>query len=1643
MKNPTGKRNNAQADEAEKEPEAAEPPATPLNGREFADADAWFLNKLNGELGPALIAALTSEQTAEESVRDEDLPPQGRDVVGAIARIMHRLSHGDENRDRTEAPCDPTAVVVSGGVDVGVGQHVELGELRPLYGDGTPPAGEPRGPALSWSIELSAEIRRVLSWAGRWVHVSQGHAVHGLASYTLSVDTRPARIRKGALRVTVHPEADEPIDVVLTPATPVRTLDGLSAEWRTIRLALGARTSAENALSALSSAPWDPPLDPGLAGENPLRAYRLADPPGSTRILGLGAAGYPPLDLQGGSDHVRGPFVGAGATYELTPKFSEDARIEELLGHAVAYLVKLLRERGVHERTPVGVLTRYRGYAPCPVQAVRELGAEYVPLDPDVGAAGLASLLSATAPLLVLAEEGLTDRLPANGPPVVILDACLSALTSLPTEPPAPPRVSPKWYLGCGDLGRSYDYGPPVGWGWADPDSYGGSRGSQMFFAGHHTCWELGSAYDPPDGMEREEMHPSLAALAAELGWPSCPPFEARAGVSQVPPGLAIDFGTSSSRYVHTRCAMGGWRRERGHIPDPSRRLAPPSVAQERLWLRHRNEPDSARGNVSFSVALGGALDADALGRALGELVRRHEVLRSTFRDDGDGLHLVIHPAPGRLDPRVVDLCGAARDDVKRRLEDEAARPFDPRGQLPVRALLVRTGQTEHTLAVTVHPAAADEWSAGTLFHDLCTVYGEYRAGSASPLSAPEVRYADFAAWQRRALEERVLEPRLAYWRDRLRGAPAVLELPHDRPRPAPAGRRPAVRHFDLPALLAARVRSLARELDATLAEVVLSACSLLLHRLTGSDDVVVGTRVAGRVRGLPPGAVGCYADTLPLRADLSGDPSFRTLVQRVAGEVREARANEGVPFESIVEAVRPERTPGRHPLFQVAVAVREVPAPVRLPGLSLRLAEVHGGAPGLDLFLEVQDDRERLRGRLHYAPDLWEPDTADRMIHLFRRVLDAGALHPDRPAAAAPLVVDAERHVLLEHWSGTVRPYPREATIHEVFAQVAHRHPSRTALSWDGGQMTYGELHARSLAVAARLRGLGVRADEPVALVMQRSPQLVAGILGILHAGGAYVPIDAEYPHERVSWMLADCAARVAVTQERLAAVVPAGVEVVRIEEAWDSRPVQAGPGGSAGAGPEGAAYVIYTSGSTGRPKGVVVPHRAVLRLVRDADYARFGVEETWLQVAPVSFDASTLELWAPLLNGGCLAIYPPEQPIAEALMSFVTRHHVTSAWLTAGLFRRLVHDKVDVLGGLTQLLAGGDVLSISHVREVLERYPRLRLINGYGPTENTTFSCCHAVTLADVERGSIPIGRPIANSTAYVLDARMNPVPVDVPGELYVGGDGVARGYLRAPALTAERYLPDPFSASPGARLYRTGDRARWRSDGTLEFLGRIDQQAKIRGYRVEPGEIEAALLRHSAVADAVVQVREDVPGERRLVAYVKPASMATSHGTRLAAEIRDALEQELPAYLIPSAIVPLEKLPLTASGKVDHAALPAPRSPRSGTEPRTYVEGVLATIWKEVLGQEVVYLDDDFFELGGDSILAMRIVARVREMLKLSLPVPTLLEARTPAQLAKRIERAQPEVKKEVLAAMAATTEPVLPLPVWNLTEWRETV
>ncbi len=1083
----------------------------------------------------------------------------------------------------------------------------------------------------------------------------------------------------------------------------------------------------------------------------------------------------------------------------------------------------------------------------------------------------------------------------------------------------------------------------------------------------------------------------------------------------------------------------------------------PLSFAQQRLWFIHRMDPESAAYNLAYPLRLRGALDVRALARSLDDLVARHEALRTVFpAGHGEPVQRVLPPSPRRIP--LVDLRRVrddGREDAARRLAaEEARRPFDLAAGPLLRVLLARLADGEWVLCLTLHHVVGDGWSLGVLVREVNALYAAHTLGEPARLPELAVQYADYAVWQRERLGEGAMQAQLAWWRERLAGAPPVLELPADFPRrpaaAAPAGALP----FRVSGETGAALRALCRREGATPFMALLAAWSLLLSRYAAQDDVVVGSPIAGRTRSELEPLIGFFVNTLALRTDLSGDPSFAALLARVREATLGAYQHQDVPFERLVEELKPARSLSHTPLFQVMFALQNAErGELRLGGLRAEPLAAADDEARFDLTLTLFEDGAGFHGALAYRTDLFAAATAERMLEHFGRVLDAAAAHPARPVSAIDLLGEPERE-RLARWSGTPSEYPRQS-IHALFAAQAARTPDAVALSWEGGSLTYAELERRAGRLARRLLARGVRTEDRVGVFMERGPELVAALLGILQAGGAYVPLDPAYPAERLAYILADSGVPVLLAQEGLRERIPefAG-EVVMVDgvtphppapsptrgegendtsesedrQRGDSPPPERGrvaalrpPGGGDPADapqppvdPENLAYVLYTSGSTGEPRGAEVPHRAVVRLVRGADYARLGPDEVFLQLAPTGFDAATFEIWGALLNGGRLVLPPPGASTVGQLADVVAREGVTTLWLTAGLFHLVVDEQPGALAGVRQLLAGGDVLSPAHVARALEALPGTRLVNGYGPTENTTFTCCHAVRADDARRGSIPIGRPIAGTRVHVLDGRMQPVPVGVPGELFAGGAGLARGYRGRPGPTAEKWVPDPFSAEPGARLYRTGDRARWLPGGTLEFLGRTDQQVKVRGFRVEPGETEAALRAHPAVRDAVVLARADLPGDVRLVGYAVPAGAEPVDG----AGLRRWLALRLPEHMVPSAVVVLDSLPLTANGKLDRRALPAPAA--AGGEgyvpPRDPTEEILAGIWAELLHLERVGIHDDFFALGGHSLLATRTAARVRETFGVDLPLRAYFEAPTVAALAERLAAEQPAVRLE---------------------------
>ena len=1022
----------------------------------------------------------------------------------------------------------------------------------------------------------------------------------------------------------------------------------------------------------------------------------------------------------------------------------------------------------------------------------------------------------------------------------------------------------------------------------------------------------------------------------------------------------------------------------------------PLSFAQQRLWFVDQLEPGSPLYNVPAALRVEGPLDPQVLALCLGEIVRRHEALRTTFTASKGFPEQVIHPAaPFVLS--MVDLAGLPETQALPLVEEEAGRPFDlARGPL-LRCLLLRLAEDDHIVALTLHHIVSDGWSAGVLVREVAALYPAFAEGRPSPLSELPVQYADFAVWQRSWLQGEAL---LSFWRRQLAGLPPLLELPTDRPRPGVQSFRGASQPVELPAL--------GRHEGATLFMVLLAGFQALLARYSGQDDLAVGSPIAGRNRVEIEGLIGFFVNTLVLRGDLTGTPTFRELLGRVRATALAAYLHQDMPFEKLVEELAPERSLAHAPLFQVMLALQNAPVEsLEIEDLRLRPMSAEATTAKFDLTLAFEERDGRLRGTVEYATDLFDASTIHRLCEHFERLLDGLSDDPERPVAEVSLL-SAEEALQLTGWNATARDYPR-ASVHELFARQVERAPDAVVVIFGDRELTYGELDLRSRRLARRLRLLGVGSGSLVGLCTERSAEMVIGMLGILAAGGAYVPLDPAYPEERLAFMLDDTGASVLVAQEHLAGRLPSleGLHVERLECEEDG-PVEPASFSS----PEDAAYVIYTSGSTGRPKGVVVPHRAIVRLVRETDYIQLGPEDRVAQAANSSFDATTFEVWGALLNGARLvgiekevALSPPE------LVAALDRGGITALFLTTALFNQVAREEPGGFARLRYLLFGGELVDPAAVLAVLQAGPPENLLHVYGPTEATTFSSWHRVESVGT---TVPIGGPLANGTLEVLDRGLSPVPVGVPGELFVGGDGLAHGYHARPDLTAERFVPHPLPGAPGARLYRTGDLVRRRPDGAVEFLGRLDHQVKIRGFRVEPGEIEAALMALPGVREAVVMTREE-----HLAAYVA--------GDATVEELRRSLRERLPDYMVPASFVVLKALPLTPNGKVDRKALPAPDwqgFSESYQAPRTPVEEVLAGIWAEVLGLERVGAADRFFDLGGHSLLATRVLSRMREAFKVELPLRDLFEAPALSDLAARIEMA--------LQDGAGAAPPLVPVP-----------
>ncbi|MEU3751104.1 amino acid adenylation domain-containing protein, partial [Streptomyces narbonensis] len=1053
----------------------------------------------------------------------------------------------------------------------------------------------------------------------------------------------------------------------------------------------------------------------------------------------------------------------------------------------------------------------------------------------------------------------------------------------------------------------------------------------------------------------------------------------------------------------------------------------PLSHAQQRIWFLNRTERSGSSGaaasgatyNVPLALRLHGTPDTAALRRALDDVVERHEALRTLYpAPDGEPRQQVLKPQDARV---AWTHTSPGQAGLTEALTSAARQGFDLAIELPLRAHLFgpESGAGEYCLLLVIHHIACDGWSLAPLVRDLAVAYGARVDGGVPEWSPLPVQYADYALWQRELLgdpadADSLLFRQTAHWRETLAGLGDELTLPTDRPRPLQPSHEGGVVPVDLPAELHGRLLDLARRSDSTLFMVVQAGLTALLTRLGAGTDVPLGTPVAGRTDEALDDLVGFFANTLVLRTDTSGDPTFRELVARVRETDLAAYAHQDVPFERLVEELNPVRSAARHPLFQVALVLQNnAVATPRLSGLDLVGQEVLSlDVAKFDLTVDVTeayDDTGRptgIRGSAQYAVDLFDRGSVEALVARLVRLLEAAVAEPDARIGDLDVLAVDERRMLLGEWNTTAGTSPYEVCVHELFEERAAVSPGSTALVFGDVRVSYGELEREANRLARYLVGRGVRRGDTVGVLLEREPRLVVAVLAVLKAGAAYTLLDPGFPVERLRDVVERAGLSLVVTAGVLGELLGSTAGLVRLDAAAEVAGIAQCADSVLGrtASPEDAACVMFTSGSTGVPKGVVSPHRAMTGTLVGQDFVSFGPDEVWLQCAPVSWDAFALELFGALLHGGVCVLQPGGKPEPGLIAELIARHHVTSAYLSASLLNFLLDEYPGCFTGMRQIIGGGEAASPAHAAKVLAEYPGLRLVNGYGPVEAMIFVSAHHITAGDTARPAIPIGRPIGNERMYALDERLRPVPVGVVGDLYLTGAGLAHGYLGQAALTAERFVAHPHGA-PGERVYRTGDLVRWRADGVLEYVGRADGQVKIRGFRVEPGEVQAVLMRHSGVRQAAVAVREDRPGDKRLAAY-----LVAEPGTELdPADVRGHAAAHLPEHLRPSTFTVLDALPLTPNGKLDRKALPAPDidSAPGGRAPRTEQEKLLCELLADVLGVEQVGIDDNFFHLGGHSLLAARLISRISTALGTRVGIAELFHAPTMAALAERLD------------------------------------
>jgi len=1094
--------------------------------------------------------------------------------------------------------------------------------------------------------------------------------------------------------------------------------------------------------------------------------------------------------------------------------------------------------------------------------------------------------------------------------------------------------------------------------------------------------------------------------------------------------GRQSQLSEAKRALLEARLRGNAARRNDAIPPRPQHEPAPLSFAQERLWLVEQLEPGNTAYNISRVYRFSGSLDHAALVKALHEIISRHESLRTSITVvDGEARQLVAPEISVNLVAEDFSSSAEPLAKLTRIANEEAARAFDL-SQAPLfRLRLFKLAEHEHALLLTIHHLISDFWSLGLFHSELSALYEKYAtADERKPLPQRPIQYADYSTWQRSELDENNARSAIKYWTQQLSQTPKALNLPTDKQRPMRLSFKGGFETRSLSKALSRQLSALARQENATLFMIMLAAFNVLLYRYTNQEDILVGVPMTGRNRVETESLIGFFVNTVVMRSDLSGEPTFRELLKRTREMTLAAYENQQLPFERLVQELQPARGLGHSPFFQVMLDVQstgEQPA----EGWRVEEIEIDRGGARADLLLFVTDTANSLDCWLEYSSDLYHSETVARMLRHFETLLTNIAVNPDQNVSGLELLTSEEREQLLT--LNQTRPAFAGKTLAEMFAAQVERSPDAIALTFESEKLTYKELDQRSNQLANHLLGHNPGTEALVALCLERSIDLVVAILGVLKAGCAYLPLDPTYPVERLNFMVTDSDARVLVTQsQHLDKFQEAGMPVICVDSDRETISTASTAQPNIKTVPENLAYVIYTSGSTGKPKGVAVTHANVARLMAATEASfHFDEKDVWSLFHSHAFDFSVWEIWGALLYGGRLVIVPYWISRApEEFYRLICEEKVTVLNQTPSAFRQLI--KVDAAAqsddlSLRLVIFGGEALELSSLRPWWERHDEARpqLVNMYGITETTVHVTYRPLTKTDLDEARSVIGVGLDDLQVYVLDRRQQLLPLGVPGEMYVGGAGLSRGYLNRPDLTAERFVPHPFSTTPGERLYRTGDVARYLRPGELEYLGRSDRQVKVRGFRIELGEIEAVVMRHDDVQACAVLPFADATGDQQLVAYV-----VNKPGRALEREaLRAFLRERLPFHMAPAFFIGLDEIPLTANGKIDRDALPAPEKSRDDASaafvaPRTDAELKLAALWSEILKIESIGIHDNFFDLGGHSLLATQVMSRIRETFNVNLPLQYFFEKPTVAGLAEFLrttraedQRVMPDIKR----------------------------